>query len=160
MVLWVYFINGIVVMETSLTAAILSTIFLVGTPKPIPQEAQIYTYDLPAIAGLWQIDLEEAECQERYNFGMNGQLNTTSRDEVTTGEYGFWYVEESELPILMSNTLHDNNGVDCLGNQIDQTNSAMTVFVKLNNKHSPTIMQWCNDPMGEECGATLRRILP
>lgn len=147
-------------METSLTAAMLATIFTLGAPRPIPQEAQIYTYELSAISGLWQLDLGENTCQERYNFAADGQLNTTSGAELTMGEYAFFYAEESDLPVLIANTVYDNNGVDCSGNQVDQAQTSMTVFVKLDNKHSPTLMEWCSDPEGQHCGAMLRRILP
>lgn len=128
-----------------------------NTPKQPP------TYQLPAIAGLWQLELDPAlnlSCQERYNFSANGALITTSAGERTQGTYRFEYVEEVELPVLAFQTDFDNNQPDCLGNQVDQTGDASAHFVKLDSRHDPKFMQWCNDREAQDCPLKLRRILP
>ncbi|MDO5651538.1 MAG: hypothetical protein Q4G13_05305 [Moraxella sp.] len=142
-------------MSMGLLGALMAGILGGSTPSPVE------TYTLPAIAGLWQIELDDVHtCQERYNFGKNGKLNTTSAKEYTVGEYSFSYLENSPLPVLAVMTTQDNNGIDCSGNQVDQTGESFASFVKLDNKHSPTVMQWCADPQGNDCPVRLVRILP
>lgn len=99
-------------------------------------------------------------CQERYNFGANGKLTTTSGKERTEGEYLFRYIEESSLPALAMTTTFDNNEPDCSGNIINQSNDSFAFFVKLDNRHNPTKMQWCQDKDGKDCHARFWRILP
>lgn len=99
-------------------------------------------------------------CQEYYNFGRNGILTTTSGDERTVGNYRFSYSEEFELPVLAIRTEWDNNAPDCLGNQIDQSGNSFAVFVRLNDRHEPTVMEWCNDFSGKLCHAFLHKVLP
>lgn len=128
-----------------------------------PSEPVVTTYELPAIAGLWQIDLQNPTsnaCQERYNFGKDGALMATSGDEYTKGQYRFDYMADLPLPVLAIKTTYDNNQPDCLGEQIDQTGNTMAMFVKLKQKHHPTTMQWCQDLDGKNCVATLYRVLP
>lgn len=133
------------------------------TPKPVVSE-----FELPAISGLWKMKLDNVNlnqqvaqhCQEYYNFGRNGVLTTTSGTERTVGNYRFSYAEEFDLPILAVQTEWDNNAPDCLGNQIDQSGDNFAVFVKLNNRHEPTVMEWCNDFSGQLCYSYLHKVLP
>ncbi len=119
----------------------------------------VSTYELSAITGLWALESADS-CQERYNFGRDGKLTTVSGAERTHGKYRFAYVETSPLPALAMHTTYDNNAPDCTGTQLDQTGNSSAVFVKLNHRHSPTRMQWCSDPLGNDCPATLYRLLP
>lgn len=153
-----------------------------ATLAPAEQGNHIQTYQLPAIAGLWQVtslqdakqssgdandtdahqrkSIHESDCQERYNFGVNGKINTVSGQERTSGEYRFAYVEEVGLPVLAMITNYDNNLPDCSGYQVDQTNNSLAVYVKLDSRHNPKIMQWCEDKEGQTCRITFERVLP
>lgn len=141
-----------------LSVLALSSLMAFSNPA---EQSVIGTYQLPAIAGLWEIELEDrASCREYYNFGKDSNLTTTSGGERTTGEYRFTYVDELSLPVLAIKTEYDNNQPDCSGNQIDQSGNTFAVFVKLDARHDPKHMQWCNDPDGKVCTAKFRRILP
>lgn len=150
-------------MENFLSSVLMSSLLSLSAPQ---QTVEIH--DLPAISGLWQIELSELHdpkksyqsCQERYNFGANGKLTTTSGKERTEGEYIFRYIEESSLPALAMTTTFDNNEPDCSGNIINQSNDSFAFFVKLDNRHNPTKMQWCQDKDGNDCHARFWRILP
>lgn len=156
-------------MENIPVSALVSALLSLSNPAT----DVVTVYELPAIAGLWQIDLSQETdltqktnaqkprlCQERYNFGKNGALITTSAKEYTEGQYRFDYISELPLPVLAMKTTYDNNQPDCLGNSIDQTGDTMAVFVKLDRKHNPKTMQWCSDLGGQDCTSTLYRILP
>lgn len=126
------------------------------TPKPVVGE-----FELPAIAGLWQLKFDEQNtCQEHYNFGRNGALTTTSGDERTVGNYRLSYVDEFDLPMLAIHTEWDNNAPDCLGNQLNQSGDSFAVFVKLDNRHDPKTMQWCDDFSGQNCHSAFHKVLP
>lgn len=153
-------------MENIPVSALVSALLSLSNPA-----ADVVTvYELPAITGLWQIDLSQENdaqtpinahsCQERYNFGKNGALITTSAKEYTEGQYRFNYISEMPLPVLVMKTIYDNNQPDCLGFSVDQTGDTMAVFVKLDRKHNPKTMQWCSDLGGQDCTSTLYRILP
>ncbi|OOR90215.1 hypothetical protein B0181_04905 [Moraxella caviae] len=131
--------------------------------NPPEGSAVISTYEMPAIAGLWEVAVptENGVCYERYNFAQDGKLRTTSAQEITTGSYAFMYPEDlTELPIIATTTEQDNNAADCAGEQIDQTGDGFAAFVRLDNKHSPTVMTWCSDAEGENCPTVFKRILP
>lgn len=137
----------------------LSTLLLSTLMGLTAQPARVSTYELPAVAGLWQVE-DGLSCQERYNFGRDARLTTTSAGERTEGEYRFRYPSDRGLPVLAMVTHTDNNEPDCSGNQIDQSGNTMAVFVRLDNRHSPKMMQWCVDSDAGECPVRLRRILP
>ncbi len=136
-----------------LTALLLASLVNITTPQ-----SEVGVYELPAIAGLWQLD--DLSCQERYNFGRDGKLITTSGDERTTGEYRFGYGRDESLPVLAIRTRYDNGQADCMGNREDQSNNSFAVFVALNDRHNPTTMQWCDDEQGNHCGFRFSRVLP
>lgn len=148
-------------MLMELTALSLSA--LMSLMSATAENQKIATYELPAVAGLWQIQLEKPidnACYERYNFGRDGKLTTTSGAERTFGDYRLQYVDGFELPVLAMHTKFDNNEVDCSGNQVDQSKESLAVFVKLDSRHNPKTMAWCNDPMGQDCPSNLHKILP
>lgn len=168
-------------METDFSSLVLASFLSLTSPTELNQ---VETYQLPAIAGLWQIDLDSTQglknhgsnskindnsahksihtpaCQERYNFGIDGKLTTTSGQERTMGEYRFSYLEDGSLPALAVVTTFDNNKPDCAGEQVNQTDHAFAVFVKLDSRHNPKQMQWCEDKDGEQCTAVFERVLP
>lgn len=137
----------------------LSSLMALGDPAPRPV---IGEFELPAIAGTWQIELEGGleGCRERYNFGRDGALTTTSGEERTVGDYRFSYIDEVALPVLAVRTEWDNNKPDCLGNQVDQSGHSFANFVRLDSRHDPKYMQWCEDAEGAVCNQRLWRVLP
>lgn len=143
---------------TVFTTVALTSLIALSNPAA-KEEAKINTYTLPAIAGVWQLQAQTV-CQERYYFGADGEMRTTSDKEITQGEYQFVYAEEASLPVLAFNTEYDNNKPDCAGNQIDQTGHSLAVFVKLDDKHDPKHMKWCSDQEAADCNAQLTRVLP
>lgn len=148
-------------MENLPVSALMSALLSLST---VVDEPAVATYELPAIAGLWQIDLKnptsKAVCQERYNFGKDGALMTKSGDEYTKGQYRFDSMVDLPLAVLAIKTTYDNGKSDCSGENMDQTGNTMAMFVRLDQKHNPITMQWCSDPMGNDCVATLHRVLP
>lgn len=134
---------------------------LAALANPSVQSSTIGSYELPAIAGLWQIELDEQNgCKELYNFGRDGNLTTVSGEERTYGEYRFAYVEDNSLPVIAIKTLHDNNQPDCSGNQVDQTGDTIATYVKLDTRHDPKQMYWCDDSQGVQCRVRFLRQLP
>lgn len=140
-------------------SAIMSLMTLIN---PDPND-KISTYELPAVAGLWQIELDNPiheNCQERYNFGRDGKLTTTSGKERTIGSYRLQHFEDFPLPVLAMTTKFDNNETDCSGNQVNQAGNSAAMFVKFDSRHDPKKMQWCSDPDGQVCTSTLTKVLP
>ncbi|MDO4700823.1 MAG: hypothetical protein Q4A69_09105 [Moraxella sp.] len=152
-------------MEAFSLHSLLMTSLLALNPTAQPaQEAKIEVYEIPAMAGLWQVaeettSADETVCVERYNFGLKGHVQTTSGGEITYGQYRYAHQEEG-LPILAVKTIYDNNAPDCMGSQIDQSGHTFATFVALNNRHDPSLMRWCNDKEGQTCPITLQRVLP
>lgn len=148
-------------------ASILSLAVQGGIDVPKPnnhkaQEANISTYVLPNIAGLWQLQLNENErdpnqpsCQEHYRFDRGNKMLTTSGKEFTYAKY-LYDLNSEGLPALAIKTIYDNNAVDCSGNQINQTGDIMIAYVK----QKGNLMQWCSDDKGKKCFMTLNRVLP
>ncbi len=95
------------------------------------------------------------QCREVYNFGADNEMWAVSGDEWTYGRYLVTHREEG-LPIIAIKTIYDNNAVDCSGNQVDQTDSALIAFLSYDNNE----MQWCADPDGTECFMNFTRVLP
>lgn len=151
-------------MEVSaLSALALSSLIALGDASSVEAWDTIDNYQLPAIAGLWVQQIKDDNgdmCQEFYNFGKNGKLTTVSRTEKTEGNYIFKRTDEFNLPLLAVHTTKDNNEKDCQGQQIDQTGHTMGIFVKLDSRHNPKTMWWCSDSNGNECLASLQRVLP
>lgn len=150
-------------LRMEITALSLSALLSLMSLADENARPKIGTYEMPAIAGLWQLNLENPvndTCYERYNFGKDGTLSTISGAERTTGTYQLYYAEEMPLPVLTLSTQYDNNEPDCSGNQIDQSGEQVAVFVKLDSKHNPTTMQWCADSQGQQCFSDFKKILP
>lgn len=97
------------------------------------------------------------QCRERYNFGADNVLLTTSGEEWTYGKYLYHHQEEG-MPIIAITTTYDNNKMDCSGRQIDQKGEALMAYVDYqpdNNK-----MRWCIDDEAEHCFMIFRQVLP
>ncbi|WP_227430645.1 hypothetical protein [Psychrobacter sp. I-STPA6b] len=173
-------------METLSLASLSLATILAGLPSAGEYEAVsqsvIRTHISPAIAGSWVLQLpskstqsplpdvasiEEmtpsastsrvSDCKEYYTFAEDNKMWTVSGEEWTYGRYVVSHQDEG-LPIIAMNTLHDNNKVDCSGNQVDQTGNIMFAFVDYESDDS--YMHWCNDKDGTQCFMTLKRQLP
>jgi hypothetical protein len=64
---------------------------------------------------------------------------------------------DQTLQKLFSNPEFDNNKVDCSGQKQDQTGDVSQYFVQWKNDHT---INFCSTAKGEQCFATLRRVLP
>ncbi len=150
---------------TSVTFASILTLAVQGgisppVEKKAVQEAEISTYILPNIAGLWQLELTDIDpnqpaCRERYHFGKGGEFIGISGKEFTYGKYLYSHNSDS-LPAIAIQTTYDNNVTDCSGNKIDQTGDIMATYVKLQGNQ----MQWCKDNQGKKCNMKFYRVLP
>lgn len=100
-------------------------------------------------------EIAPIQCRELYNFGEDNHYFTVSGKEWTFGKYFIQYKEDS-LPMLLTETIYDNNEVDCSGNQVDQSGSTSIAFLDYQEK----IMRWCNDPVGEDCPTLFYKVLP
>ena len=143
-------------------------------------QSVITTHISPAIAGQWEINLDNpntinatapnattqastkpstskntAQCRELYNFAADNEMWAVSGKEWTYGRYLVTHRDEG-LPIIAIKTVYDNNEVDCSGNQVDQTDEALVAFLN----HDGNKMQWCSDSEGKECFMSFHRILP
>lgn len=156
----------------SLQAFLMTSMLAIAPPNDPKQVAKVEVYEIPVMAGLWQVAAKEATqndslaadslastCLEQYNFGLKGHLKTVSANEMTYGQYRYVPQEEG-LPILAVKTIYDNNEPDCAGDKIDQSGQAFATFVSLDSRDNPTQMQWCNDKEGQSCSLTFYRVQP
>lgn len=163
-------------------ASILSSLPAANAPTT---QANITTHISPAIAGQWEVDLQDAQkkaqarfdalakqnkaenlkkppeinassqCRELYNFAPDNEVWTVSGKEWTYGRYLVTHRDEG-LPIIAIRTIYDNNEKDCSGSQVDQSGEAFVAFLQ----HDGDKMQWCVDDEGKECFMSFHRILP
>lgn len=163
-------------------ASILSSLPAANVPT---SQTNITTHISPAIAGQWEVDLEDAQkkaqdkfaklskdnqaqdlkappkitannqCRELYNFAPDNEVWTVSGKEWTYGHYLVTHRDEG-LPIIAIRTVYDNNEKDCSGSQVDQSGEAFVAFLQ----HEGDKMQWCADEQGAECFMSFHRILP
>lgn len=100
---------------------------------------------------------QSTECRERYNFGADNVVMTTSGEEWTYGKYVYHHQEEG-LPIIAITTTYDNNEPDCSGMQIDQKGESMIAYVDYQPENNQ--MRWCIDGEADNCFLTFRKLLP
>lgn len=98
-----------------------------------------------------------ANCRERYNFGADNKVLTTSGEEWTYGQYIYQHQAEG-LPVIAINTTYDNNKTDCSGMKVDQTGDSILAFVDYQPEKNQ--MRWCIDQEGRNCFMTFNRLLP
>lgn len=114
----------------------------------------------PEIVGLWGMEIpENKKCVEYYNFKGGNQITIKSGPEWSTGIYDYQPNQAGQQGIsaLLLQVQHDNNQTDCSGHQEDQTGELSQYFVKWQN---PQTINFCANEQGEQCFATLRRVLP
>lgn len=97
------------------------------------------------------------ECRERYNFGADNIVRTTSGEEWTYGKYLYHHQEEG-LPIIAITTTYDNNKPDCSGMKIDQKGEAIMAYVDYQPEKN--LMRWCIDNEAQYCFMEFRQLLP
>lgn len=114
----------------------------------------------PEIAGLWGMQIKpNNKCVEYYNFKGNNSVIIKSAEEWSSGVYEYQPVEDStkQIPALVLQVKYDNNEKDCSGNKEDQTGELTQYFVQWKNANT---INFCANEKGEQCFATLNRILP
>lgn len=153
----------------------------------LQQPSLVGSYELPAIAGVWQMANDgQNACQASYHFGRDNYLTIVDNKQRTLGEYRFIYVTQDSLPVIAVQPLHsmtqDNNTqdsgtqdntqdnaipADCLSTQVytqistnSQDSQSFAVYAKLDARHNPKKMSWCSDEAGLNCPIELWRKLP
>ncbi|OTG57614.1 hypothetical protein B9T36_13710 [Acinetobacter sp. ANC 4204] len=114
----------------------------------------------PEIVGLWGMELpNNRKCVEYYNFKSNSDVVIKSGEEWSTGIYDYQPSNDQnvQLPALILQVKYDNNEVDCSGLKEDQSGEMSQYFVKWK---SPSTINFCANDKGQQCFATLRRVLP
>ncbi len=114
----------------------------------------------PEIVGLWGMEIpENKQCIEYYNFKGENQIAIKSGLEWSTGIYEYQPDQAGQQGIsaLLLQVQHDNNQMDCSGRKEDQSGELSQYFVKW--KNSQTI-DFCATEKGDQCFATLHRVLP
>ncbi|ANF81738.1 hypothetical protein A3K93_05760 [Acinetobacter sp. NCu2D-2] len=143
---------------------ILSSSFVLATDQKntvkadVPNTFKVVTR--PEITGLWGMQIKpNNQCIEYYNFKANNSVIIKSGEEWSSGIYNYQPVSDptQEIPALVLQVKYDNNEKDCSGNQEDQTGEISQYFVKWKN---PTTIDFCVNEKGEQCFATLKRVLP
>ena len=169
------------VIQTHISPAIAGS-WVLQLPEPVAQEpvvpeqqAQLAEEELQSIDGIEDLSIDQqnslsevttitsaatkpqADCKETYTFSHDNIMWSVSGAEWTYGRYVLSHQDEG-LPLIAINTLHDNNEVDCSGNQVDQTGEMMLAYVDYQS--DVPYMHWCADKEGEECFMTFKKQLP
>ena len=116
-----------------------------------------FDQSLPSATKQQPLSAAVDECRERYNFGADNMLRTTSGEEWTYGNY-IYHHQEQGLPIIAITTTYDNNKPDCAGMQIDQKGEEMIAYVDYQPEKNQ--MRGCIDNEAKYCFMTFRKLLP
>lgn len=124
--------------------------------------ANLYRIDTrPEILGLWGMEIpNNKKCVEFYNFRGANEVVVNSDKEWSIGLFDYQPSPDNTLekpPALIMQIKYENNQVDCSGRQDDQTGEVSQYFVKWVNKNK---INFCASEKGDQCFATLNRILP
>ena len=118
----------------------------------------------PEILGLWGMDIPSTknnkQCTEYYNFRGSNEVVVNSAKEWSVGLFEYQPSPDNTkevLPTLVMQIRYENNEKDCSGNTVDQAGELSQYFVKWKN---PNLINFCATEKGDQCFATLRRILP
>lgn len=116
----------------------------------------------PEILGLWGmlINNNNSSCTEYYNFRGSNEIVVKSDLEWSIGLYEYQPSPDNThevMPTLAMQVRYENNEKDCSGNQVDQVGELSQYYVKWNN---PNQIQFCANEKGQDCFATLNRVLP
>ncbi len=115
----------------------------------------------PEILGLWGMTLpNNKKCTEYYNFRGSNEVVVNSAKEWSTGLYDYQPAPDNtqtKLPALIIQIKYDNNEQDCSGRQEDQAGETSQYYVRWQN---PNTINFCASEKGDQCIATLHRVLP
>jgi len=115
----------------------------------------------PEILGLWGMEIpSNKKCVEYYNFRGSNEVVVNSAKEWSVGLYDYQPSPDNTLeksPALIMQIRYENNEVDCSGRQEDQSGEVSQFFVKWANKNT---INFCATEKGDQCFATLHRVLP
>ena len=114
----------------------------------------------PEIMGLWGMEIpNNKQCVEYYNFRSANDVVIKSGQEWSSGLYDYQPSadQKEQLSALVMQIKYDNNGKDCSGMQVDQTGEMSQYFVKWTDQHT---INFCTNKKGEQCFATLHKVLP
>lgn len=115
----------------------------------------------PEILGLWGMNIpSNKQCVEYYNFRGGNEVVVNSHKEWSVGLFEYQPsadITQHQLPTLVMQVNYENNEKDCSGNQIDQAGELSQYFVKW---ATPNQIDFCTSEKGNECFATLNRVLP
>ena len=115
----------------------------------------------PEILGLWGMEIpENKKCTEYYNFRGSNEVVVNSAKEWSIGLFDYQPSPDNTLekpPALIMQIRYENNETDCSGRKEDQSGEVTQYFVKWINKNT---LNFCISDKGDQCFATLRRVLP
>lgn len=120
----------------------------------------IRIFTRPEIMGLWGMEIpNNKKCVEYYNFRNDNEIMIKSGQEWSYALYDYQPSDDlnDKLPALIMQVRYDNNQTDCSGRREDQTGEISQYFVQWKNTHT---INFCATEKGQECFATLKRILP
>ncbi|CAG68576.1 MULTISPECIES: hypothetical protein [Acinetobacter] len=114
----------------------------------------------PEIMGLWGMEIpNNKKCVEYYNFRNANEVFVKSGQEWSYGVYDYQPSPDKneQLSALIMQIKYDNNEVDCSGQKVDQSGEVSQYFVHWKNANT---IDFCANEKGQQCFATLRRVLP
>lgn len=126
---------------------------------PALDENKVVIVNRPLIAGLWEMRIPNAKCNEFYNFMENGEFVVKSGEEWTYGNYVYQLpaLADTGHPILAMKIKYDNLKTDCSGNSIDQRGEEQQQYVVWTGQSTA---RFCATEDGKQCFAEVRRITP
>ncbi len=132
----------------------------VGAAAPATPANPITVVARPLIAGLWVYQTPQMRCGEYYNFDEQGGVLIQSGAEWSQGSYSLDLPEagDNEWPVLTFKILHENNEVDCSGQQENQSGQTQRQYVRVMDNGRR--MQFCGQPNHSDSCIGLNRILP
>lgn len=115
----------------------------------------------PEILGLWGMEIpNNKKCTEFYNFRGQNEVVVNSGKEWSIGLFDYQPSPDNTLekpPVLIMQIKYENNEIDCSGQKQDQSGEVSQYFVKWINKNQ---INFCASDKGDQCFATLNRVLP
>lgn len=142
-----------------------SSILMANTPNQAQATALLNQNNIrimtrPEIVGLWGMRLpNNKQCIEYYNFKSDSEVVIKSGEEWSTGIYDYQPSKDpkNQLSALIIQVKFDNNEEDCSGLKQDQTGEMSQYFLQWKNAST---INFCTTEQGQQCFATLRRVLP
>ena len=115
----------------------------------------------PEILGLWGMEIpNNKKCVEYYNFRGSNEVVVNSGKEWSIGLYDYQPSPDNTLerpPALVMQINYDTNQTDCSGRKENQAGEVSQYFVKWQSKNT---LNFCASEKGDQCFATLHRVLP